>query len=111
MAIWLIPSLSIGQNLLQRGFFICLRRIFFIKLLDFWFTSNRKPIRDGIQGILKGNLLIINIQKFRIMNKKMFYEAPDAELIELKLENNQMDAGSPGGAGGDDEIVDGGDLG
>ena len=45
------------------------------------------------------------------MNKKMFYEAPDAELIELKLENNQMDAGSPGGAGGDDEIVDGGDLG
>ena len=45
------------------------------------------------------------------MNKKMFYEAPDAELIELSLENNQMDAGSPGAAGGEDEIVDGGDLG
>ena len=46
------------------------------------------------------------------MNKKMFYEAPDAELIELKLENNQMQSGSlvPGAAGGDDDIVDKGEY-
>ena len=81
-------------------------------MLDFWFASNREPIRDGIQGILKGNLLIINIQKFRIMNKKMFYEAPDAELIELNLDSNQMQNNSPvnGGPGPNDEVDDQGDF-
>ena len=28
------------------------------------------------------------------MKKKLMYEVPDAELIELKLENNQMQGGS-----------------
>ena len=36
------------------------------------------------------------------MNKKMFYEAPDAELIELNLENNQMN-----GASGTNNVNDG----
>ena len=31
------------------------------------------------------------------MKKKLMYEVPDAELIELKLENNQMETGSPDG--------------
>ena len=31
------------------------------------------------------------------MKKKLMYEVPDAELIELKLENNQMQSGSPDG--------------
>ena len=30
------------------------------------------------------------------MKKKLMYEVPDAELIELKLDSNQMDLGSPG---------------
>ena len=43
------------------------------------------------------------------MKKKLSYEVPDAELIELRLDEMVL-AGSPGGAGGDDEIVDGGDF-
>ena len=31
------------------------------------------------------------------MKKKLFYEAPDAELIELKLDANVMQTGSPTG--------------
>lgn len=42
------------------------------------------------------------------MNKKMFYEAPDAELIELKLEEKVIMAS--GGPGPDDEIDDQGDF-
>jgi len=46
------------------------------------------------------------------MKKKLMYEVPDAELIELKLENNQMQNASPvpGAAGSDDDIVDQGDY-
>lgn len=42
------------------------------------------------------------------MNKKMFYEAPDAELIELNLDNNQMDAASLGSPDieGDEKLDD-----
>ena len=42
------------------------------------------------------------------MKKKLFYEAPDSELIELKLDATVMQAspGVEGGAGGDDPIVD-----
>ena len=31
------------------------------------------------------------------MKKKLLYESPDAEVIELRLENNQMLDGSPDG--------------
>ena len=34
------------------------------------------------------------------MKKKLLYEVPDAELIELRLDEMVL-AGSPGGAGGD----------
>ena len=46
------------------------------------------------------------------MKKKLFYEAPDAELIELKLDANVMQANSPnmGGPGPDDEVDDQGDF-
>ena len=42
------------------------------------------------------------------MNKKMFYEAPDAELIELKLDSNQMNSGSLGSPDldGDEDLGD-----
>lgn len=45
------------------------------------------------------------------MKKKLMYEVPDAELIELKLDSNQMQGGSPvygnnGEAGS--ELEDGG---
>ena len=30
-----------------------------------------------------------------LLNKKLFYEAPEVEQIELRLENNQMQSGSP----------------
>ena len=40
------------------------------------------------------------------MKKKLMYEVPDAELIELKLENNQMNVNSPGSPDieGDEEL-------
>ncbi len=46
------------------------------------------------------------------MNKKMFYEAPYAELIELNLDSNQMQNNSPvnGGPGPNDEVDDQGDF-
>ena len=46
------------------------------------------------------------------MKKKLMYEVPDAELIELKLEGYLMQSGSPvpGAAGGDDDIVDKGEY-
>ena len=40
------------------------------------------------------------------MNKKQFYSAPEAELLVIKFEGNFCQTGDPGGAGGDDTIVD-----
>ena len=40
------------------------------------------------------------------MNKKQFYEAPETELIVVWFEGNILSPGQPGGAGGDDTIVD-----
>lgn len=42
------------------------------------------------------------------MKRKLFYEAPDAELIELHLENNQMQDTSTGSAdlGGEEDLGD-----
>lgn len=43
------------------------------------------------------------------MEKKFFYEAPEVEQIELRFEQSLL-TGSPGGAGGNDTIVDDDDL-
>ena len=40
------------------------------------------------------------------MNKKLQYSAPEAELLVVKFEGNFCTPGVPGGAGGDDTIVD-----
>ncbi|MBR2227320.1 MAG: hypothetical protein IJ893_05555 [Bacteroidales bacterium] len=40
------------------------------------------------------------------MNKKLLYSAPEAELLVVKFEGNFCTTGVPGGAGGDDTIVD-----
>ena len=44
------------------------------------------------------------------MIKKSFYEAPEAELILVRFEENFCTTGVPGGAGGDEPIVDDDDL-
>ena len=44
------------------------------------------------------------------MIKNKFYEAPEAELLEVKFEGNFCTTGEPGGAGGPDPIVDGEDF-
>ena len=45
------------------------------------------------------------------MKKKLMYEVPDVELIELRLEETVL-TGSPteGGPGPDDDTIDEGDL-
>lgn len=44
------------------------------------------------------------------MKIKNFYEAPETELILVRFEENFCTTGEPGGAGGDDTIVDDDDL-
>ena len=44
------------------------------------------------------------------MNKKLLYSAPEAELLVVKFEGNFCATGEPGGAGGNDTIVDEGDF-
>ena len=46
------------------------------------------------------------------MKKKMMYDSPEVEVIELKLDFNVMQSASPvsGGPGSDDEIDDQGDF-
>jgi len=38
--------------------------------------------------------------------KKKLYENPESELITVRFEGNFCTTGVPGGAGGDDTIVD-----
>jgi hypothetical protein len=40
------------------------------------------------------------------MNKKLLYSAPEAELLVVRFEGNFCTTGVPGGAGGDDDILD-----
>ena len=44
------------------------------------------------------------------MNKKLQYSAPEAELLVVRFEENFCQSPVPGGAGGDDTIVDEGDF-
>ena len=44
------------------------------------------------------------------MIKKSFYTAPEAELLVVNFEGNFCQTGTPGGAGGDDPIIDEGDM-
>ena len=42
--------------------------------------------------------------------RKNMYLAPEAELFFVRFEENIMSPGQPGGAGGDDTIIDDDDL-
>ena len=44
------------------------------------------------------------------MTKKLLYSAPEAELLVVRFEGNFCQSPVPGGAGGDDTIVDEGDF-
>ena len=45
-------------------------------------------------------------QNHHVMKRKNFYEAPETELILVRFEGNFCTTGEPGGAGGDEPIVD-----
>lgn len=48
--------------------------------------------------------------KNTIIMRKNMYLAPEAELFFVRFEENIMSPGQPGGAGGDDTIIDDDDL-
>ena len=53
----------------------------------------------------------ININKnHNVMIKKSLYSTPESELLVVKFEENFCTTGPTGGAGGDDNIVDDGEL-